>query len=128
MVISMTIPANQLRWKMCRSPHFREFLQLFYLDQIKLTHRNFEGVLTLAKASLVDEFFTLCIDFLTKTLSVETVCKAYNLAQLYECENLVDRCEQTIRSNSDAVFTSKEFIELCPVTLLNILQLDLLKL
>lgn len=36
---------------------FKEFLQLFYLDQIELTHKNIAGVLTLATASLVDDFF-----------------------------------------------------------------------
>lgn len=103
---------------------FNEFLQFFYLDRIEMSHKNIDSVLDLVKASLVDEFFTVCIDFLTKKLSVESVCKTYSLAMRYECDNLIDRCEEFIRLNSEAVFSSNEFNQCCPVALSNILQFD----
>lgn len=105
---------------------FKEFLQLFYLDHINLSHENIYDVLDLVKSSLVDEFFEVCIDFLTKTLSAETACKSYCLAIQYECKNLMDCCEQMIRSNSESVFSSNEFNQCSPAILSNILQFDLL--
>lgn len=106
---------------------FKQFLQFFYCDQVVLTHENIEDVITLAKAALVDEFFTACIGFLTETLSIENVCQTYYLAVLHECDQLIDSCECMISLNSDEVFASKGFIACNRVSVFNILQMDTLK-
>lgn len=105
---------------------FEEFLQFFYRVKVHLTHENVEDVITLAKTSLVDEFFTACMEFLTEALAIENVCQSYHLAVLHEFEPLIERCEQMITLNSDEIFASIGFITCDRVAFFNILQLDAL--
>lgn len=103
---------------------FTEFLQFFYLNSVQLTHENIEHVLTLAKRSLVDEFVTECINFLTETVSNENVCLTYYLAVQHECKHLLEMCEKKISLHPNEVFASKGFITSCREVIFNILQLD----
>lgn len=102
---------------------FKEFLQFFYCDEINLTRENIEEVLFLTKESLVDEFFKICINFLSGTYSIENVCQTFHLSTLYECEDLLKRCKLSIVSNSDQVFASNAFITCDREILTTILQM-----
>ncbi|KAG4066306.1 hypothetical protein HA402_000530 [Bradysia odoriphaga] len=102
---------------------FNEFLQFFYSSSIVLTLKNIEGVMFLAKESLVEAFYELCIKFLMEILTVKNVCEIYYLAKLHECTKLLERCETVIEDNSKKVFITDGFIHSKRSVFLNILQL-----
>lgn len=89
---------------------FNEYLQFFYLDQVRLTRENIADVLFLAKESLVDEFYNECSQFLSETLSIENVCQSYELAQLHDYGDLSLSCERLIKSKLIDVFGTSGFL------------------
>lgn len=102
---------------------FEEFLQFFYLDTVKLTHKNIADVLTLAAES-AKGFFDECISFVSDTLTVDNVCQSYHLAVKYNNDDLIEKCERKISSDSYEVFLSNAFLSCTAGDLFNILQLD----
>lgn len=110
---------------------FEEFLQFFYLSSVQLTHEKIEDVLKSADELMGKEIVKVCYDFLTETLSVDTVCLTYHVchtlpARNYSVENkeLIDRCEQLISLNSEEVYSSPGFNKCAREDIFNILQLD----
>ncbi|XP_055303186.1 BTB/POZ domain-containing protein 3-like [Sitodiplosis mosellana] len=103
---------------------FNEFLQFFYLKKVILNTKNIEGVLNLAKQSLVDAFVTECIDFLMEVVNVDNLCWAYGLAILYDIKKLKDHCEPQISADTKKVFASEDFINCDHDLLIHILKLD----
>ncbi|XP_055303218.1 BTB/POZ domain-containing protein 3-like [Sitodiplosis mosellana] len=103
---------------------FNEFLQFFYLNRVDLNTKNIEGVLNLAKQSLVDAFVTECIDFLMEVVNVDNLCWAYRLAISYDIKKLKDHCEPQISANTKKVFASEDFINCDHDLLIHILKLD----
>ncbi|XP_055303185.1 BTB/POZ domain-containing protein 2-like [Sitodiplosis mosellana] len=101
-----------------------EFIQFFYLGKMVLTMENIEGVLNLAKQSLVDVIVTDCIDFLMAVVFVYNLCWAYRLAILYDIKKLKDHCEPQISANTKKVFASGDFINCDLDLLIHILKLD----
>lgn len=67
---------------------FKEFLQFFYLHQLNLTFENIGEVMHLAHKYLVLGCYSVCDEFL-KHLPVEDVCFTYELALLYQRNELV---------------------------------------
>lgn len=55
-----------------------------------MTEENIEDVLNLAKLSLVDEFYKECVRFLAELLTLNNLCWIYQLAIVYDIENLKD--------------------------------------
>lgn len=53
---------------------FKEFLQFFYLYNVKLTEKNIAGVFDLVKQSLVDDFLTECEEYLIKQMTIANMC------------------------------------------------------
>lgn len=102
---------------------FEEFLQFFYLDEVKLSHENIEDVLTLTAESL-ETAFDECFNYIADTLSIENVCRSYHLAVKYNKVRLIEQCERKISNNSDEVFLSNEFLDCNQKDLFNILSLD----
>lgn len=88
---------------------FEEFLQFFYLNKVKLSDENIDGVIFLAKDSLVPEFYNECTQFLVEALSIENVCQSYRLAILHNCDDLLEICEREIESNFKEVLTTNGF-------------------
>lgn len=102
---------------------FEEYLQFFYLDQVRLTHQNIRNVLKLTDPAS-EEFSNECFNFLIETLSVENVCQTYQLAVTYDCTGLIECCEHEISSHADEVFLSDGFLRCTRGDLFNILQSD----
>lgn len=107
---------------------FREFLQNFYRSSVKVTIENIPEVIHLSKKYLVDEALNACADLCSKsTLTLENVCWGYELAILFEQDQLQKFCEQMISENAEQIFRSNYFMNCKPNLLRRILQLDSLK-
>lgn len=106
------------------APAFKEYLQFFYKNEIELTHENIEHVLSLAETSLVNEFVAECVNFLTETLSSESVCQTYHSTLKHGFDDLIEDCERKISLCSTEVFASHGFINSSREVLFNILQFD----
>lgn len=104
---------------------FKEFLQFFYLNQLKLTFDNISDVMNLAHKYLVNGCYTVCDEFL-KHLPVQDVCFTFELALLYDRSELVEFCEQEIRKFTEEVFDSDGFKTCSKAILERILKMDYL--
>ncbi|KAG4075883.1 hypothetical protein HA402_003709 [Bradysia odoriphaga] len=114
---------NPIKVKDVSAAAFEEFLQFFYLETVNLTHKNITDVLTLAAES-TEEFFDECFLFLSDTLTSDNVCQCYHLAVKYNNDDLIEKCERKISSDSYEVFLSDTFLSCTAGDLFNILQLD----
>lgn len=102
---------------------FNEYLQFFYLNEVRLTHENIADVLFLAKESLVEEFYNECSKFISETLSIENVCQSYELAQLHDYDDLMSTCKRLIKTNLMEVFGSNGFLSSNRAIVLDIVQM-----
>lgn len=105
---------------------FKEFLQFFYCDQIKVTMENVYEVVYLGKKYLVDECVSICERFLKEKLADDNVCMIYELAIRFDLFELQHVCEAHIAKHSNAVFQTEYFIECKKVLLGRILRLNTL--
>lgn len=106
---------------------FKEFLQFFYRSQVKLTAENVPGVMDLCKRYLLDDWDTVsmaCTDVCKSTLTLDTMCLGYELAILFELDDLKTFCEEEIGKNAAKIFRSSSFLDCQPNSLRHILQLD----
>ncbi|XP_055301659.1 uncharacterized protein LOC129568118 [Sitodiplosis mosellana] len=103
---------------------FKEFLQFFYFDQVKLTMENVTAVMNLGEKYNVAECLTVCSKFLKNNLNDENVCRDYGLAILLNQWSLKKACEVFIGSNIKTVFKSTGFLTCDQQMLAQILQLD----
>lgn len=106
---------------------FDEFLQFFYMDEVKLTIENIEDVLSLAQQSLVDELVHQCTDFLLNAIGMDKLLWGYGLAIRYDVEPLRQFCLKYIRANIKAVVKTAEFLALDHEMLTQVLTLKSLK-
>lgn len=90
---------------------FKEFLQFFYCDQVKLTMENIYEVVYLGKKYLVEECINVCERFLNESLADDNVCIIYELSIRFDMFELQHVCEAHISKNANAVFQSECFIE-----------------
>lgn len=90
---------------------FKEFLQFFYCDQVKLTMENIYEVVYLGKKYLVEECINVCDRFLNESLADDNVCIIYELSIRFDMFELQHVCEAHISKNANAVFQSECFIE-----------------
>lgn len=103
---------------------FKEFLQLFYLEDVILTMENIESVLTLVQQSLVPDFFDECIDFIKRSTTVDNLCTIYRLANTYDLKELKEFCEKRVSCSAKKLFICDDFLDCDRETLKQILALD----
>lgn len=103
---------------------FEVFLQLFYLDEPELSMINIEGVLNLAKQSLVDEFVDKCANFLWSAGDTNFPL-IYRLTHFYGLESHKKQCLLVISGTTSEHFKSDEFLDACNHDMLSeIIKLD----
>lgn len=90
---------------------FKEFLQFFYLDQVRLTSQNIVQVINLCKKYEMNEFLMECEKTLKKSLTLNDMCVGYSIALLLEQKNLLEFCGQQIKKNPKEVIKSESFLE-----------------
>lgn len=103
---------------------FKEFLQYFYLSTVKLTGENVAGVMNLGKQYMLNDCINTCTEFCESTLTMDNVCWGYELAILFEQENLKKFCERKIGENPNEIFQSNSFLICDKNSLRHILQMD----
>lgn len=103
---------------------FKEFLQFFYLKEVKISLAPIQGVIHLAKKYQISECLNICSSFLIASLSNDEICWAYQLAIHYELNDLKTFCRSEISINIKDVLKSDGFLN-CDWKILNeIVKLD----
>lgn len=105
---------------------FKEFLQYFYQDEIKLTIGNAVEVMYLAHKYNVPKCVEDCIEFLKLSLANENVCAVLFYSILYNHMELLKLCEKHIIVNTEAVLKTAGFLKCDRKVLAHILQMDFL--
>lgn len=103
---------------------FKEFLQFFYLSNIKLTEKNIAGVFDLVNQSMNDDFFAECEEYLIKHMKIANICWGLQLSLLYDAKKLQTLCERAISMNSKAIFESESFLDASNDVVYRIMSLD----
>lgn len=109
---------------------FKEFLQFFYCSEVKLSAENLPGVMDLCRRYLLDDWRTIsmaCTKLCESTLTLDNMCWGYELAILFELDELKTFCEKRIGENPAEIFHSSSFLNCQPNLLGHILHLDSLK-
>lgn len=103
---------------------FKQFLQFFYRSQVKLTVENISEVINLGKKYLVDECVNACSDLCKRVLKTNNVFWGYELAILFELNDLKRFCEGKISERATEIFQTDDFLRCQPNLLRHILQLN----
>ena len=107
-------------------PAFKEFLQFFYLSEVKLTAEHVAIVLYLGHKYNVKKCIVGCAKILEENLTIENVCITLSLAIVYGQTNLMKTCENWILLNTEDVFASAGFLSSEKDVLAHILRMKLL--
>lgn len=102
---------------------FKEFLQFFYMSQVRLTAENIGEVINLCNKYELPECVKVCEIPLQKSLTSHDMCWGYEIAILLGLENLQEFCEQKIKQNAPEILTSESFLECGRKTVAQILQM-----
>lgn len=103
---------------------FKEFLQYFYLTEVKVTMENVAEVMYLGNKYNVDECLEVCSKFLTKSINESNVCFGYNLALTYDQKSLKSFCETIIAVKTKKILSSDDFLQCDFETLTHIVKLE----
>lgn len=87
---------------------FKEFLQLFYLNEVSLSFANVFYVTNLCVKYEMIEFLKPCEIALQESLTMDEMCWGYNTVQL---ENLSRFCGEKIKMNPQKIIKSESFLE-----------------
>lgn len=90
---------------------FREFLQFFYLDKVRLTPKHIVEVMNLCGKFKLTECTAACIDSLQRALTIDDVCWAYGIALSTNRADFVEFCEERIKETPTEIFESESFLE-----------------
>lgn len=102
---------------------FREFLQFFYMDEIRLTPKNIIEVTKLCKRFELTDPIKACAISLRSTLTLDDMCWGYGIATSLEERNLIDFCEMKIKENITEIIESESFLQCDYKLLQRILEL-----
>lgn len=103
---------------------FGEFLQFFYLADVKLTIENAADVMNLVNKYGVVDCFPICEQFLLRNLTMERVCWALELAIIFDRAEFRRALMQKIMETSGELFASDSFKNCTPEILKLILECD----
>lgn len=103
--------ADSVRIDGVNATAFNEFLQFFYIENVKLTIDNITDVMDLGHKYNVAKCSELCVEFLKDTLTDDNICTGLSLATIYDQNELKDFCKKRIIANTSAVLKSTSFLE-----------------
>lgn len=90
---------------------FKEFLQLFYLDDFQPTSKNIFKVANMCKKYELADSLKLCKAPMRNSLTIHSMCYGYGVDLLLEMENIIKYCEQEIKENASEILKSADFLE-----------------
>lgn len=103
---------------------FKEFLQCFYFNKVKLTIENVADVMNLSEKYHIQECVQACSELLQRDPTTETVCFVYQLAILFNRSELRGTCERFISKHSKEAFASAGFLACNRNVIAKILNID----
>ncbi|XP_031626902.1 kelch-like protein 9 [Contarinia nasturtii] len=103
---------------------FKEFLQFFYLEQLKLTTKNVAKVMYLGDKYNVAGCLDICEQFLINSLSDDNLFQNYELSIFFNQNKLKKYCETVIAFDTKNVLVSGNFMECDRKVLSHILNID----
>lgn len=103
---------------------FNEFLQFFYLNEITLTKEYIAEVLYLSNKYDLQVGSLKCEQFLEEILDARTMCWGYQLAILYDLQNLCLFCDQKIAFETKSILKSESFVKCSRDVLQKILSMN----
>lgn len=105
---------------------FKDFLQFFYLSEVKLHADIISGLMYLGQKYKVMQCVEMCVQFLKDIATADNILIAIGLAVQYNHADLLKFCEQFIILNTDAVLASDGFLECELQTLAYVINANLL--
>lgn len=105
---------------------FKEFLQFFYTDRVKLTEANINEVFKLAHKYIVTKGLAVCKKFMVNTLTEDNILKQYEVAIQLEQVDLQIALEKVIEINARSILESAEFLKCRKNVVSSILKADML--
>lgn len=103
---------------------FKEFLQFFYKDEVKITTENLNEVMNLANKYDVIDCFSVCEKFVLQSLSINYICTGLEAAILFERSELKEHCKKKIQQFPEVVIQSDDILQ-CSINVLRfILKID----
>lgn len=103
---------------------FKEFLQFFYFDQIKLTMKNINEVIYLIDKYILADSLDICEKFLTESLTNDNVCSIYDIAIRFNMIALQLVCKNRIAIDTNLVLQSGDFKKCSKSVLNDILKIE----
>lgn len=90
---------------------FTEFLQFFYLEEVRLSIENIAYVMDLCKTYETDEFLESCEIVFRDSITLDGMCWGYGIAQLLQQKRLSKFCGEKIKANATAIMKSESFLD-----------------
>ena len=106
------------------SNSLRALIEYTYSSKIRVCVDNVENILSAASMLQFIRVEEACYDFLSNNIEVSNCIDVWNLSELHECTELVDRAESFIRGNFTMVLKSPEYFCLTPKQLARLLCHD----
>lgn len=103
---------------------FKEFLQFFYLNSVRLTVANKPAIMNLGEKYMLDVCKKACTELSKETLTMDSMSLGYELAILFDEPDLKKFCESKICENPSEFFQSDCFLNCAQNLLRYILQLN----
>lgn len=129
MFFGASIQTGNIRIIGASADAFIEFLQFFYLTEVRLTVKHLVEVMNLANKYDVPICMSACANFLKQFMVDGThnsyTLWAYELALFHAQNDLIAQCEGRIQSNPKSIFESSSFKSCQHVILKRILLLNL---
>ena len=102
----------------------KEFIRFLYLDKCDkdILDKHAKSLLAMAHKYEVKGLLNITVDYLTKTLSDDTVVELLQLADLYEAENLKMKALKFIKTNLKDLTKAGRFSPLSQELLLNLIN------
>ncbi|KAM4722939.1 BTB/POZ domain-containing protein 19 [Rhinophrynus dorsalis] len=103
---------------------FLAVMEFLYTNSVMLDNVIALDVLTSAVEYGLDDLRKLCVEFISKTLTVEMACEALQAAVTYGQTDMRQRCLAFIERFTQEIIKTQSFRELSDLGLLSILQSD----
>lgn len=92
---------------------FKEFLQIFYCSEVKLTAENLSDVMNLCRRYLFGQNQTASrayINYCNATKDINNLYEFYELAIFFKLDDLKTFCQEEIGKNAVKIFRSSSFL------------------
>lgn len=119
----LSIDNNEIQIDDVSADAFKEFLQFFYLDEVRLTTKNILSVTNLCEKFQLIDCLKSCATSLRYSLTTDDICWGYALALSLKDKNLIHFCEKKIQENVPEVIDSDSFLQCDHATMTKIFDL-----